>query len=94
MSPPGAGQAATRHTNEILLAGLRPGRDTFAVAEKRFKAKNLSGEPNSGSKEWRDDCSGRSIRLESSEDQGGQPDRPMNRKQKFSAATVSMEISV
>jgi hypothetical protein len=64
MSPPGGGQAATRHTNEILLAGLRPGRDTFAVAEKRFKAKNLSEEPNSGSKEWRDDCSGRSIRLE------------------------------
>jgi hypothetical protein len=65
ISPPGAGQAgAIRHTNEILLAGLRPGRDTFAVAEKRFKAKNLSEEPNSGSKEWRDDCSGRSIRLE------------------------------
>jgi hypothetical protein len=65
ISPPGTGQAgAIRHTNEILLAGLRPGRDTFAVAEKRFKAKNLSEEPNSGSKEWRDDCSGRSIRLE------------------------------
>jgi hypothetical protein len=61
---PGAEQTATRHTNEILLAGLRPGRDTFAVAEKRFKAKNLSEEPNSNSKEWRDDCSGRSIRLE------------------------------
>ena len=65
ISPPGAGQVgAIRHTNEILLAGLRPGRDTFAVAEKRFKAKNLSEEPNSGSKEWRDDCSGRSIHLE------------------------------
>jgi hypothetical protein len=47
-----------------MLAGLRPGHDTFAVAEKRFKAKNLSEEPNSGSKEWRDDCSGRSIRLQ------------------------------
>jgi hypothetical protein len=64
ISPRSAGQIATRHTNETLLAGLRPGRDTFAVAEKRFKAKNLSEEPNSGSKEWRDDCSGRSIRLE------------------------------
>ncbi len=53
-----------RHKNETLLAGLRPGRDTFAVAEKRFKAKNVSAEPNSGSKEWRDACSGRSIRLE------------------------------
>jgi len=62
----GADQApggATHQPNETLLAGLRPGRDTFAMAEKRFKAKNLSEEPNSGTKEWRDDCSGRSIRL-------------------------------
>jgi len=62
--PRGAGQSAVRHVNETQLAGLRPGRDTFAVAEKRFKAKNLVEEANSGSKEWRDDCSGRSIRLE------------------------------
>ena len=59
-----AGQAAVRHMNETLLAGLRPGRDTLAVAEKRFKVKNFSEEPNSGSKQLRDDCSGRSIRLE------------------------------
>jgi hypothetical protein len=64
ISPPGAAQTAARHNNETQLAGLRPGRDTFAAAEKRFKVKNLSEEPNSGSKEWRDDCSGRSIRLE------------------------------
>jgi len=64
ISPRGAGQIVAHHGNETLLAGLRPGRDTFAVAEKRFKAKNLSEEANSGSKEWRDDCSGRSIRLE------------------------------
>ena len=50
--------------NETLLAGLRPGRDTFAIAEKRFKTKNLSEDADSGSKEWRDDCSGRAIRLE------------------------------
>ncbi len=63
--PGGSAQAAVaRHANETQLAGLRPGRDTFAAAEKRFKAKNLSEEPNSGSKEWRDNCSGRSIRLE------------------------------
>ena len=43
---------------------MRPGRDTFAIAQKRFKAKIVSEEPNSGSKEWRDVCSGRSIRLE------------------------------
>ena len=62
--PRSAGQSAVHHGNETMLAGLRPGRDTFAIAEKRFKAKNLSAEPNTGSKEWRDDCSGRSIRLE------------------------------
>ena len=50
--------------NETLLAGLRPGRDTFAVAEKRFKLKNLAESHDSGIREWRDDCSGRSIRLE------------------------------
>jgi hypothetical protein len=63
-SPAGATPAAVRRSNETLLAGLRPGRDNFAVAEKRFKPKNLSAEPNSGSREWRDDCSGRSIHLE------------------------------
>jgi hypothetical protein len=64
VSSPGAAQTAVRHNNETLLAGLRPGRDTFAVAEKRFKGKTIAAEPNSGSREWRDDCSGRSIRLE------------------------------
>ena len=34
------------------------------MAEKRFKAKNLSDDKDSGVKEWRDDCSGRAIRLE------------------------------
>ena len=47
-----------------MLAGLRPGRDTFAVAEKRFKGKSVSEEQNSTARQWRDDCSGRSIRLE------------------------------
>ena len=63
--PRAASQTANvRHVNETLLAGLRPGRDTLAVAEKRFKVKNFSEDPDSSSKEWRDDCSGRSIRLE------------------------------
>ena len=64
ISPPVAAQTAARHNNELVLAGLRPGRDNLATAEKRFKMKSLAEEPNSGSKEWRDDCSGRSIRLE------------------------------
>jgi hypothetical protein len=59
-----AAQIPARHGNETMLAGLRPGRDTLVVAEKRYKGKSISEEPNSGLKEWRDDCSGRSIRLE------------------------------
>jgi hypothetical protein len=62
--PPGAEQVAARRGNETMLAGLRPGRDTLAIAEKRFKAKGFSADANSGFKELRDDCSGRSIRLE------------------------------
>jgi hypothetical protein len=61
---PGAPQSVAHRVNETLLAGLRPGRDTLAVAEKRFKLKNLAESQDSGIKEWRDDCSGRSIRLE------------------------------
>jgi hypothetical protein len=60
----GASQNSAHLTNETLLAGLRPGRDTFAMAEKRFKSKNHSGDKDSGYEEWRDECSGRSIRLE------------------------------
>jgi hypothetical protein len=55
---------AMRHMNETLLAGLRPGRDTFAVAGKRLKPKEISDQSTSSSKEWRDGCSGRSIRLD------------------------------
>lgn len=61
---PAPDAAVIRHRNETLLAGLRPGRDTLAMAEKRFKVKNLAAEPNGGSKEWRDDCSGRVIHLD------------------------------
>ena len=59
---------AIHRVNETLLAGLRPGRDSLAVAEKRFKTKTVVESPGSGIgsgiKEWRDQCSGRSIRLE------------------------------
>jgi hypothetical protein len=53
-----------RRANETLLAGLRPGRDTFAIAEKRFKPRNLIDGRESGYREWRDECSGRNIRLD------------------------------
>jgi hypothetical protein len=64
---PASGQASqdnAHRANETLLAGLRPGRDTFAVAEKRFKSKKYSEIQDSGYKEWRDNCSGHAIRLE------------------------------
>jgi hypothetical protein len=60
----GAAKAGGHGGNETLLAGLRPGRDTLAMAEKRFKVKNLTDDKDAGVKEWRDDCSGRAIRLE------------------------------
>lgn len=59
-----AAKANEHRGNETMLAGLRPGRDTFAAAEKRFKTKDLSDDKDSGVKVWRDDCSGRAIRLE------------------------------
>ena len=55
---------SAHRANETLLAGLRPGRDTLAVAEKKFRSKKPSDGPESGIKEWRDECSGRAIRLE------------------------------
>ena len=55
---------ALRHMNETLLAGLRPGRDTIVVAQKRLKPKELSDQSTASTKEWRDECSGRSIRMD------------------------------
>jgi hypothetical protein len=63
-TPQVAAKTHLQGVNETLLAGLRPGRDTLAMAEKRFKAKDIATSQDSGIKEWRDDCSGRSIRLE------------------------------
>ena len=61
---PAAPQGEIRRISETLLAGLRPGRDTLALAAKRFKSKNPAEGQGAGVKEWRDECSGRSIRLE------------------------------
>ena len=60
----GGSKVSAHGANETLLAGLRPGRDTFALAEKRFKSKNLADDRDSRVKQWRDGCSGRAIRLE------------------------------
>jgi hypothetical protein len=66
MALQGASKVSTHGANELLLAGLRPGRDTVAMAEKQFKAKDLIKikDRDSETKEWLDGCSGRAIRLE------------------------------
>ncbi len=57
--------AAPRRSNELTLAGLRPGRDTLASAEARYKAKYRKGKPATGEiAEWADECAGRVLALE------------------------------
>ena len=68
---------ASRRANELTLAGLRPGRDTLAVALKHYKAKYAisdSGAPArsktssrpgaSTTEQWLDHCTGRQLLLE------------------------------
>jgi hypothetical protein len=59
-----------RRANELTLVGLRPGRDTLATAQKRFKAKYASDSsaPVAAtvakiSKLWGDACTGRQLIL-------------------------------
>jgi hypothetical protein len=52
--------------NELTLAGLRPGRDTLATAQKHFKAKYASsGSDGSAAakvtREWLDSCTGHEL---------------------------------
>lgn len=70
-TPPPSAQpqepAALKRVNEVMLAGLRPGRDTLAAAEKRYKAKyreSKSSREEANVKEWWDACNGKSLRLE------------------------------
>jgi hypothetical protein len=63
--PAQSGVARGQHLgNELTLAGFRPGRDLLAVAQKRFKMKQISEEREPGIVMWRDDCSGRAVRFE------------------------------
>jgi hypothetical protein len=64
ISPQVASKATAQEAHETLLAGLRPGFDSLPTAEKRFKSKNLVEDRDTGTREWRDECSGRAIRLE------------------------------
>lgn len=54
---------APKATNEVTLAGLRPGRDSVSIAFKRYKQKYLVSKTNTDSKEWRDTCTGHSMVL-------------------------------
>ena len=70
-TPPPSAQpqepAALKRVNEVTLAGLRPGRETLAAAEKRYKAKYREaklGREEANVKEWWDACNGKALRLE------------------------------
>lgn len=54
-----------RRVNELTLAGVRPGRDTLSVLERRFPAKSRVAHPESESlHEWADACTGLSLLAE------------------------------
>jgi hypothetical protein len=63
-APQKSAQPSAHRANETSIAGLRPGRDTFAIAEKRLKSKNLAASEDPAYREWHDGCSGRAIRVE------------------------------
>lgn len=50
-------------TNEVTLAGLRPGRDSLNTAYKRYKQKYLVSKTSTDRREWRDTCTGHSMVL-------------------------------
>ena len=57
--------AATKipRTNEMTLAGLRPGRDTLADAERKLHLK-LGPHESGAAAEWHDSCTGKAVKLE------------------------------
>lgn len=57
-------QEPERRANELTLAGLRPGVDTLALAEKSYKPKYRKKDVSEGISEWSDECTGRVLQLE------------------------------
>ena len=58
-------RGANAPTNELTVAGLRPGVSTLADAEKRFGTKNRDTQAETDDiKQWGEACTGRSLRLE------------------------------
>jgi hypothetical protein len=67
-SNPAQTLVSSHPANELMLAGLRPGRDTLARADSLYKSKHrvLSSGSHS-SPVWVDSCAHRSLSLESDE---------------------------
>jgi hypothetical protein len=56
--------AAPKRAEEVTLASLRPGKDTLAMADARFKAKFRKSVPGASDLvEWADECTGRVLWL-------------------------------
>lgn len=56
--------ATPKRDNEVTVAGLRPGKDLLATAEKQFRGKHLFVEESERSAVWKDQCTGRFVRVE------------------------------
>lgn len=63
---PAASPIAPKRANELTLAGLRPGKDTLADADGRYKKKFRPVEAD-GRAVWTDGCRKRTLELELSE---------------------------
>jgi len=65
----GVGTRASRPSNELTVAGLRPGKDTLATAEKRFGIKAADAPvTDEGILLWSDSCTGKTLRVEVDEE--------------------------
>ncbi|MGB6200905.1 MAG: hypothetical protein WBF35_15280 [Candidatus Acidiferrales bacterium] len=58
-----ANPAQPTRANELTLAGLRPGHDTFSEARRHYGQKFIADLAD-GTKQWRDPCTGHAIMLE------------------------------
>jgi hypothetical protein len=57
--------APAKRANELMLAGLRPGKDTQATAESRYKPKYRRFVPGAKDRlQWADECTGRALSID------------------------------
>ncbi len=59
-------RASAKRANELTLAGLRPGRDAVAAAERRFKGEEFRSprDPGDNSAFWNNQCWGHQARVD------------------------------